>query len=188
LALLGEDIAPKAPIIKKPKTLNPLGAVVYAFLLGLGHTYVYSSLVKLRYYRYFSIFGFLLIGLSIFVIIVVISLTAKSILFTLKIERNKTLAAQTILQILLFYLGFTPIYGFSIAYFEKTIEFWEIFINIIVIAVLFALALFANIILIQKENPSLGHLKKPLYQPKKLILIGIGIIISSISTAIIFLF
>jgi len=53
---------------------------------------------------------------------------------------------------------------------------------------LFALALFTNIILIQKENPSLGHLKKPLYQPKKLILIGIGIIISSISTAIIFLF
>ncbi|MCE7740836.1 MAG: hypothetical protein GOP50_00130 [Candidatus Heimdallarchaeota archaeon] len=188
MALTEEDLISKTPTIKKPKTLNPLGAVIFGLLLGIGHTLIYSSLLRIRYYWYFSIFGFLLIALSVLVIIVVISLTSKSILFTLKIEKVKTPPALSVLQILLFYLGFVPIYGFSIMYLEQTIEFWEIMVTTAIVVVLFALALLLNIFLIKKEKASLGHLKKFFYQPKKLLLIGIGIMISSIVTAIIFLF
>ncbi len=183
-----KDLIPTTPVIKKPKTLNPLGAVVYGLLLGSGHTLIYSSLLRIRYYRYFSVFGFLLVALSVLVIIATISLTTRSILFTLKIEKNKTLPAQTIMQILLFYLGFTPIYGFSIMYLEQTIEFWEIMVNSVVVTVLFAGVLLLNILLMQREKPSLGHLKHHFYQPKKILIICIGTIISSIVTAVIFLF
>jgi hypothetical protein len=188
LSISAKDLATTAPVIKKPKTLNPLGAVIYGLAIGGGHTLIYASLLRDVYKPYISVFGFLLVGLSMFIVLVTLSLTTKSILFTLKIDKARTLAAQYVFQVLLFYLGFTPIYGFSIVYFEKTIEFWEIFLNTAIVVVLFAVALYLSIWLMKKENPSLGHLKQLMYQPKKLIIIGICITISAVATAVLFAF
>jgi len=188
LSLTEKDLISKTPTIREPKTLNPLGAVIFGLLLGIGHTLIYSSLLEIGYHWYFSIFGFLLVALSILVIMIAISLTSKSIVFTLKIEKAKTLPAQSLFQILLFYLGFVPIYGFSIVFLEKSIEFWQIMVNTSIVVVLFALAILFNIFLIKREEANLGDLKKFFYQPKKLLLIGMGIMISSIVTAVIFLF
>jgi len=188
MSLTAKDLGPSAPTIRKPRTLNPLGAVIYGLLLGIGHTLIYSSLLRIRYYRYYSIFGFILVAVSAAVIVVAITLTSKYILFTLKLEKEKTFPAQTIYQILLFYLGFTPAYGLSIIYLEQTIEVWEVFVNTGVVVALFALTLYANILLMKRENPSLGHLKKMMFQPLKLVLISIGIIISSIVTALLVVF
>ena len=188
MALTEKDLISKAPVIKKPRTLNPLGAIICGLVLGIGHTLIYSSLVRIRYYRYFSIFGFLLVALSALVLIISITLTAKSILFTIKIDKRKTLSAQVVLQILLFYLGFTPVYGFSLVYFEGKIEFWAIMVNAVIVVVLYAIALIVNVMLIMREKASLGHLKQFFYQPMKLLIICFGIIISSIVTAVIFLY
>ena len=188
MSISAKDIAPTAPAIKKPKTLNPLGAIICGLSLGGGHTLIYGSLLRTEFASYISVFGFLLVVLSMFVILVALNLTTKSILFTLKIEKEKTLAAQSIFQVLLFYLGFTPIYGFSIVYFEGTIEFWEIFVNTVVLIVLFTLALYFNLWLMQKENPSLGHLKQLMYQPKKPIIICICILISAVVTTLLVAF
>ena len=183
-----DHLVPTTPTIKKPKTLNPLGAVVYGLLLSIGHYLIYASLLRVGLYAYFSVFGFLLAALSVPVIIVALNLTTKSILFTYKLDKRKTLPAQTILQILLFYIGFTPIYGFGIMYLETTIEFWEIMVNSVIVSTLFGGFLILNIFLMNKEKPSLGHLKQLLYQPKKILIVCIGISISAIVTAVIIFF
>ena len=188
MVLTDKDLVPKTPIIKKPRTFNPLGAIFFGLFLGIGHTLIYLSLIRKTYLWYFSIFGFILVILAAFFVLANISITAKSIVFLLKLDKSKTLLAQLFLQILVFYLGFLPIYGFIIVYLEQKIALWQILVTTVVAVVLFSLALIFNIYQIQKVKATLGDLKKLLYQPKRPLIICISVIVVVIVTAIVFVF
>ncbi|MCE7747626.1 MAG: hypothetical protein GPJ51_04470 [Candidatus Heimdallarchaeota archaeon] len=180
-----KDLLAKAPIIKKPKTLNPFGAIILAALLGGGQALIRNSFVKHRIHVGLGVLGIILIIISIFFLYVAVSLSAKTALFTTKIEPSKTIYAQIALQIMFFYIGFLPIYGFSIVYFDKTLALWKILSIAFSILIFFAAILYLNVKIMQKDEAKLGDLKKPFYQPKKLVIIVLSSFIPIIATLVV---
>ena len=63
MTLTEKDLLTKAPAIKKPRTLNPLGAILYALIMGGGHTLFYNSFVRTKY-----VFGIGFVGIFLVVV------------------------------------------------------------------------------------------------------------------------
>ncbi len=185
MVITEKDLLNKAPVIKKPKTLNPLGAIILAALLGGGQALIRNSFVRHKIPVGLGILGVILVIISIFFVLAAVSLSAKTVLFTAKIESSKTIYTQIALQIMFFYIGFLPIYGFSIVYFDKTLALWEILSITLSILITFAAILYVNINIMQRDEAKLGDLKKPFYQPKKLVIIVLSSFIPIIATVVV---
>ncbi len=170
------------PVIKKPKTLNPLGAIFFAGLLGGGQALILNSFVKHTIHVGMGALGIILLVISTIFVIIAVSLSAKISLFMVKLEPTKTITAQYALQIMYFYIGFLPIYGFSIVYFEKSLALWKILIVTLLVLISFSIILYFNIILMKKDEARISDLKEPLYQPKKIILIAACCLITALAT------
>ena len=186
MVLTDKDLAPK-PIIKKPKTFNPLGGVFAGLFLGLSHALMNNSFIKQNVGIGIGVLGILLIFLSIASGLVSVSLSPKFALFNTKIEKSRTIPAQMSLQIILFYIGFLPPYGFALVYTTRDFELWRLLVLGAVYVVLTALLFILNIRILLLENPSIGHLQKPFWQPKKVLLILLSFIPSAISTMFLFI-
>ncbi|NPD88078.1 MAG: hypothetical protein HGN29_05120 [Asgard group archaeon] len=186
MVLTDKDIATK-PIIKKPRTFNPLGGVFTGLFLGLGHALLDKSFIKNNEGIGIGILGILLIILSVAPGLAAISLSPKFALFNTIAEKSKNIIAQIIFQILIFYVGFLPIYGFAVVYTTRGFELWKLLvlgaIQVILIAVLFLI----NFRFLMKEKPSISNLQKPLFQPNKILLISLSFLPSVISTLILFI-
>lgn len=185
MVITEKDLLNKAPVIKKPKTLNPLGAIILAALLGGGQALIRNSFVRHKIPVGLGILGVILVIISIFFVLAAVSLSAKTVLFTAKIESSKTIYTQIALQIMFFYIGFLPIYGFSIVYFDKTLALWKILSITLSILITFAAILYVNINIMQRDGAKLGDLKKPFYQPKKLVIIVLSSFIPIIATVVV---
>ena len=188
MALTEKDLLAKAPVIKKTKTLNPLGAIFYSLVLGGSHTLIYNSFINSKYSIGIGIVGvFLLIIASLFILVASI-LSTKIVLFTIIIDKSKSISAQIALQIVYFYIGFIPIYGFSIVYFQKTIELWQIFVISLVVVIFYSLIIMFNFRLMKKDKAKISDLKETFYQPMKPLLISLNLLVTIIVTAILFAF
>ncbi|MCE7739354.1 MAG: hypothetical protein GPJ50_08245 [Candidatus Heimdallarchaeota archaeon] len=185
MVITEKDLLNKAPVIKKPKTLNPLGAIILAALLGGGQALIRNSFVRHKIPVGSGVLGVILVIISIFFVLAAVSLSAKTVLFTAKIESSKTIYTQIALQIMFFYIGFLPIYGFSIVYFDKTLALWKILSITLSILITFAAILYVNINIMQRDEAKLGDLKKPFYQPKKLVIIVLSSFIPIIATVVV---
>lgn len=185
MVITEKDLLNKAPVIKKPKTLNPLGAIILAALLGGGQALIRNSFVRHKIPVGSGVLGVILVIISIFFVLAAVSLSAKTVLFTAKIESSKTIYTQIALQIMFFYIGFLPIYGFSIVYFDKTLALWKILSITLSILITFAAILYVNINIMQRDGAKLGDLKKPFYQPKKLVIIVLSSFIPIIATVVV---
>jgi hypothetical protein len=185
LVLTDKDISSK-PIIKKPRTFNPLGAVFAALFLGIGHGLLDKSFIKANVGIGRGVLGIILIILSVAPGLVAISLSPKFAFFNFIVDKSKNLIAQILFQIILFYVGFLPIYGFSIVYTTRGFDLWRLLtlgvIHIILVSFLFLL----NFRFITEEKPSIGHLQKPFYQPRKILVIALSFVPSIISTLVLF--
>ena len=173
------------PVIKKPKTLNPLGAIFFAGFLGGSHALILNSFMKHVLNVGLGILGIILLIISTVFVIASISLSAKISLFMVKLETTKTISAQIALQIMYFYIGFLPIYGFAIVYFEKSLDLWKILIVTLVVLIMFSTLLYFNIRIMKKDEAKISDLKKSFYQPKKIYLILLCCLIPAIATILV---
>jgi hypothetical protein len=173
------------PVVKKPKTLNPLGAIFFAGFIGGGHALILNGFIKHTINIGLGALGVILVLFSTIFAIVAISLSAKIALFMAKFEPTKTVYAQYALQIMYFYIGFVPIYGFSIVYFEKSLALWKILIITLLVLVTFASLLYLNIRILQNDKARLSDLKKLFYQPKKIIVIALSFLVPALATILV---
>ena len=197
MVLTERDLVPTKPIIKKPKTFNPLGAIFAGLFIGIGHFLINNSFLTQDANPALGGLGIFFLVLSIPIIMLVISLSTKHTLFITRIETTKSISSQSALQIMNFYIGFMPIYGFTVAFGSavrnvddtllSTVEFYRIGVVSAIIIVLVASVLILNMQFFQKEKVSLGDLKQFLFQPKKIIFSILCLLITLIST-IIFVF
>ena len=181
MVLTERDLVPTTPIIKKPRTFNPLGAAFSGLLVGVGHFLINNSFLEKTSHIALGILGIFLLLLSIGSIMAVVNLSTKYALFTTKVEAAKTIPSQIAIQIVYFYIGFMPIYGFVVVFGSvvrevgdtllSTVEFWKIGVVSVIVIVLFAVSILLNLNLFQKEKRSLGELKELLFQPNKLLFI-----------------
>ncbi len=183
LVLTEKDLATK-PIIKKPRTFNPLGGVFAGLFLGIGQALITRSFIRLNVGVGIGVLGILLVIMSIFPCLAAISLSPKFALFNTIIEKSKNIIAQITFQILIFYVGFFPIYGFSIVYTINGFELWKMLILALTQVVLVGAVYLVNLRILLVERPSFGHLQKAFYQPNKVLIIALSIIPSIISTLI----
>ncbi len=151
--------------IKRPKTFNPLGGVVLGITLGIAHSnlsnyFVYSIGTILT-----VIIAIFLLLVSIVLIYITLSLTSKNIRFILLHERHKTFQSQFILNALLFYLGFTPLYGLAIVYASQRIPFPHFLIPIGVLLLIYSSILWFFAQYLHKEKVSMGYILDIKYQP-----------------------
>ncbi len=181
MALSEKDLLSK-PVVKKPKTLNPLGAIFFAGFLGGSQALILNSFAKHILHVGLGALGIILLVLSTVFVIAAVSLSAKISMFMVKLEPTKTISAQFALQIMYFYIGFLPVYGFAIVYFEKSLAFWKILIVTVVVLVMFAALLYFNIFTMKKDEARLADLKKPFYQPKKILFITLSFLIPAAAT------
>ena len=183
MVLTDKDIRTK-PIIKKPRTFNPLGAVFSGLFLGISHSLISKSFIENNAPVGMGVLAIFLILFAIATTIVALSLSTKFAIFNTKIEKTKTISAQTALQIVLFYVGFIPFYGFSVVYIPSSIEFTELIIAGVLFIIIFAGLVVFNINIISKVNPSIGNLQKPFFQPKRILIILLSFFPSVLSTVL----
>jgi hypothetical protein len=183
LVLSERDLATK-PIIKKPRTFNPLGGVFAGLFLGIGHALITKSFIKSNAGVGIGILGIILAVLSIAPCLAAISLSPKFALFNTIIEKSRNIIAQITFQIIIFYVGFLPIYGFSIVYTVQGFELWKMIVLGVIQVVLVGVLYILNLKILQREKPSFGHLQKMFYQPNKVLIIALSLIPSIISTLI----
>ncbi len=185
MVLTDKDISTK-PIIKKPRTFNPLGGVFTGLFLGIGHALLIKSFIKNNIGIGRGVLGILLIILSVAPSLVAISLSAKFAIFNTIIEKSRNIVAQITFQIILFYVGFLPIYGFAIVYTTGNFELWKLLVLGSIQVVLVASLFLVNFRFLTKEKPSVRNLQKPLFQPNKILLILLSFLPSAISTVVLF--
>ena len=183
MVLTDKDIATK-PIIKKPRTFNPLGGVFAGLFLGIGHAQLTKSFIRNNVGIGIGILGILLVILSIAPSLVAISLSPKFAIFNTKVEISKNIVAQIIFQIMLFYVGFLPIYGLAIVYTTGNFELWKLLVLGSIQVVLVASLFLVNLRFLTKEKPNIRNLQKPLFQPNKILLILLSFLPSAISTLV----
>jgi len=172
VVLTEKDLIPTKPIIKKPPSFNPLGAIVVGLTLGATHALLYASLWIKTINVAFSIFGFLLLPAVIIALYFQVSLTAKYSVFVLKIEENKTKSALITREILLAYIGFVPSYGFMIVYSVRGLKLETLLITMGAYVILFGLMLYINFEKLVKKKVSLGYLLQWKYYINKGVLVG----------------
>ncbi|MCG3220579.1 MAG: hypothetical protein H7641_04290 [Candidatus Heimdallarchaeota archaeon] len=186
MVLTDKDIATK-PIIKKPRTFNPLGGVFTGLFLGIGHALLNKSFIKNNVGLGIGVLGIILIILSVAPGLVAISLSPKFAIFNTIVEKSKNIVAQITFQIILFYVGFLPIYGLAIVYTTGNFDLWKLLvlgaIHVVFVAGLFLI----NHRFLTKEKPSISNLQKPLFQPNKILLILLSFLPSAISTLVLFM-
>jgi hypothetical protein len=184
LVLTDKDFATKKPIVRKPKTLNPLGAVLVGLSMGGGQALIYNSFIDASINVGFSALGIFLTLLAATILLATLSLTGKYVSFVVKLEGKHKKSIQTGLQIMYFYIGFIPIYGFTLVYSigSGTLDFWKILIVMGVFVLFFAAELFYVISLFYKKEINLGELKEPFFQPELILMIIICVLTVAIST------
>lgn len=183
MVLTDKDLATK-PIIKKPRTFNPLGGAFAGLFLGISHALITKSFIRTNAGVGIGILGILLAVLSIAPCLAAISLSPKFALFNTIIEKTRNIIAQITFQIILFYVGFLPIYGFALVYTVGGFQLWKMLVLAAVQVVLVATIYLVNLRMLQLEKPSFGHLQKAFYQPNKILIISLSFIPSIVSTLI----
>ncbi|UJG43637.1 MAG: hypothetical protein K9W46_00295 [Candidatus Heimdallarchaeum endolithica] len=181
MVLTEADLVAKTPI-KKPKTFNPLGAVLTGFFIAEGFVLIFNSLVNKSINAWYSLLGTVLVLFSILSYSISVSLTTKKIEFFRQLEKTYDLKKSLIVESILFYIGFTPVYGFFFAYGVKGVPLWVFFAVIVFSCLTFSVFMIFNIHLLQREESRMFHLLQSFYQPKKwlLLLISVLIIVSSL--------
>jgi hypothetical protein len=187
MVLTDKDLRTK-PIIKKPRTLNPLGAVLAGLFLGVSHSLIHKSFIEKNTSVGMGVLGIILIIFAVGATLAALSLSSKFAIFNTRIEKAKTIPAQTALQIVLFYIGFVPFYGFSIAYVPSSIEFTGILIMGACFIIIFAGLVIFNVYQILQTNPSIGHLQKLFFQPRRILIVLLSFIPSVLSTVLLVVF
>lgn len=185
MVLTEKDLITK-PIIKKPKTFNPLGAMFTGILLGIGHGLINNSFIKKSTHFALGILGIFLVIISVASILAAISLSAKTAVFNSRIEEFRKLEAQVIFQILLFYLGFFPLYGFSLIFITSDVDFWRIIVLSLSVVVFFAVIILYDIKILNNKEIKLADLREIFFQPQKILFIILGFIPSVLSTILLF--
>ena len=187
MVITDKDLATKKPIVKKPRTFNPLGAIVFGLSLAFGHSYLYNSFIDKTISAGFSALGIVLLLISILAMLVTLSLSGKYTAFMIKLEGKEKLLIQSVLQIVYFYIGFIPVYGFALVYSisSGSLDFWKVIIFMISVLVLFALAIFYMIRLFNSKEIGLNDLRELFYQPNKFIVILISTVPTLVSTLLI---
>ena len=187
LVLTEKDLLPSKPIIKKPRSFNPIGAIVTGIILASAHTILYRSFWGKDIHVGFSVFGFLLLMLAIIGMYFLISLSAKYIAFVLKVEQHRTKSALIMEQALLAYLGFVPSYGFLLVYSTQGISMYTLLITIGTFILLFTAILYRDFEWLVKNKISLGYLLQWKYYPNIRLLAGISMLIVFAVTGTFFL-
>jgi hypothetical protein len=185
LVLTDKDIATK-PIIKKPRTFNPLGGVFTGLFLGLGHALLTKSFIKNIVGIGIRVVGILLVILSVAPSLAALSLSPKFAIFNTIIEKSRNIVAQITFQIILFYVGFLPVYGLAIVYTVGNFELWKLLVLGSIQVVLVASLFLINLRFLSKEKPTVRNLQKPLFQPNIIPLILLSFLPSAISTLVLF--
>ncbi|MHA1303028.1 MAG: hypothetical protein ACTSQE_15970 [Candidatus Heimdallarchaeaceae archaeon] len=181
VVLTESDFVQRKPI-KNPMTLNPLGAIITGISFGEGFVLLYNSLIDKTYNASTSVLGILLLLFSIISFFVSTVLTSKSIEFFLILEKDTQFFKRILVQSLLFYLGFTPSFGFLVAYGASTISFWKYFIPILVFSSGFFILVWDNIKILRKKEARIGNLLQPTYQPNKILVLALSALPILIST------
>jgi hypothetical protein len=174
------------PIIKRPRTFNPLGAMLTGILMGIGHGLINNSLVKKNTHFALGILGFFLIILSVASILAAISLSAKTAVFNSRIEEHRKLEAQAIFQVMLFYLGYFPLYGFSLIFLTSGVEFWKMIVLSVSVVVIFTVIFLYDIKILNVKEIKFVDLREMLFQPQRILFIILSFIPSVISTILLF--
>ena len=65
MVLTEKDLVPTTPVIKKPKTFNPLGAAFSGLIIGTGHFLINNSFLEKTSHIALGILGIFLLILSI---------------------------------------------------------------------------------------------------------------------------
>ncbi len=184
MVLTDKDFATKKPVIIKPKTLNPLGAVLIGVSMGSGQALIYKSFIDTTINVGFSALGIFLTLLAATFLLATLSLSGKYVSFIVKLEGEKKKSIQTALQIMYFYIGFIPIYGFTLVYTisSGSLDFWKILIVMGVFVLFIAIEIFFVISIFYKKEISLRELKEPFFQPELIIMIIICVVTVAIST------
>jgi len=211
LVLTDKDFATKKLVTKKPKTFNPLGAILIGLSMGGGQALIYKSFIDtiiiksgvsalspidvLEVYTrtYIDtttinvgdvVLGIFLTLLAATLLLATLSLSGKYVSFNVKLEGENKRSIQTALQIMYFYIGFIPIYGFTLVYTisSGSLDFWKILIVMGVFVAFVAAEIFFVISLFYKKEISLRELKEPFFQPKLIIMILICVVTVAIST------
>lgn len=185
MVLTEKDLMTK-PIIKRPKTLNPLGAIITGIFMGIGHGLINNSLIKKTTHFALGILGVFLIILSVASILAAISLSAKTAVFNSRIEEHRKLEAQTIFQIMLFYLGYFPLYGFALIFLTSGVDFWKILVLSLSVVSVFAILFIYDIKILSDKEIKLADLREMLFQPQRILFILLSFIPSVISTILLF--
>lgn len=183
MVLSERDLATK-PVIKKPRTFNPLGGIFAGLFLGIGHALITKSFIRSDVGVGMGVLGIILAVFSVVPCLAAISMSPKFALFNTIMEKTRNIIAQITFQIIIFYVGFLPIYGFSIVYTIRGFELWKMLVLGAIQSVLVGVLYIINLKIIQKENPSFGHLQNVFYQPNKILIIALSFIPSIISTLI----
>lgn len=184
MVLTDKDFATKKPIIVKPKTLNPLGGVLVGLSMAGGQALIYNSFIDATINVGFSALGIFLTLLAATLLLATLSLSGKYVSFNVKLEGENKKSIQTAMQIMYFYIGFIPIYGFTLVYSIKSgsLDFWKILIVMGVFVIFVTAEILFVISIFYKKEISLRELKKSFFQPELIIMIVICIVTVAIST------
>lgn len=183
MVLSAKDLVSKKPIIKKPKTFNPVGAILTGISLAGAHSLtVHIFKTKDIQNGYFA-FAIILYILTLLAFYATISLSAKYLSFIYRVESPpKKLQNLMVEYTLIFYIGIVPSYGFTIAYSTSTLTFERILISLGIVLVGFLGGLVYNVYLMIQKEVRLGHLLQAFFQVKKGILIALDLVIVALST------
>ncbi len=184
MVLTDKDFATKKPVVKKPKTLNPMGAVLIGLSMGGGQALIYNSFIDTSINVGFSALGIFLTLLAATILLATLSLAGKYVSFMVKLEGKHKKSIQTALQIMYFYIGFIPIYGLTLVFSisSGSLDFWKILIVMGVFIVYFAVEMFYVISLFYRKEIKLAELKESFFQPNLIIMIIICVLTVAIST------
>ena len=185
MVLTEKDLMAK-PIIKRPRTFNPFGAILTGFLIGIGHGLINNSLVKKNTHFALGILGFFLIILSVVSILAAISLSAKTAVFNSRIEQHRKLVAQATFQVMLFYLGYFPLYGFSLIFLTSGVDLWKIMVLSLSVVGVFTIIFLYDIKILNIKEIKLADLREMFFQPQRIFFILLSFIPSVISTILLF--
>jgi len=181
LVLTEKDLMTK-PIIKRPRTFNPLGAMLTGILMGIGHGLINNGFIKQITHFGLGILGIFLLILSAASILAAMSLSAKNVVFNSRIEEFRKLEAQIIFQIILFYLGFFPLYGFSFIFLTSGVDFWKIIVLSLSVVIIFAIIIVYDIKILNIKEIKLADLREIFFQPQRILFIVLSFIPSLLST------
>ncbi|MCK4845495.1 MAG: hypothetical protein KAS95_07465 [Candidatus Heimdallarchaeota archaeon] len=174
-------------VVRKPKTFNPLGGIFVGLFSAGGHVLIVKSVIDNTLNNWFIILGILFIVLAIAGNYTVLSLSAKYTAFNMKYDKTKNFPTQFAQQLVLYYLGFLPAYGFAVAYSLTSLEFWQITVLALLCILLVSIGLYFNIKIMNQKEIEFGHLLQITYQPKKLTL-GLFSLLPILASSIVIFF